>query len=274
MLIFDFATRCCFIHTTIPGQDPNSSPPDSLAGILNGFSFADLPDTPPFEAFSSSPTHRRTSSTNSGSASRGFGPALVGYLENTSPTKDKFTTELNSGGLFGISFEESSSIGLGNRGGIGSRPLEVPPQYQEPTKSRLQRLSSRTFPPVTTSTSSSSAGSGINDSSIFRVDSNSSMSSFGAISNKRSSFPSSNALPFLSTSSNALPFPNTTPFDSFQPTSASFQSSSARFPLQSTSANWLGSSNSSTLDWNYPSDNNSSPPFKLERLSPESSDYL
>lgn len=238
--------RCCFIHTTVPGgpQSP-ASPPDSLAGALNGFTFNDLPDTPPFESNPSSPQRRLVAL----APAKGFGPALANYLGETSPVprqsssngssapasgrgdeqaKDRFAKEMSSGGLFGIPLGEDggSSYGLGIKYGgnaaasarFTNNPSEVPPQFQEPPQSRLQRLAGRgsvsgdTFgfnrapvpstptnsgarhlahPSLSALSSASSSGSILNDASSFspflpRAESSSSISSSGGHSKKAS----------------------------------------------------------------------------------------
>jgi hypothetical protein len=161
--------RCCFIHTTVPGGAQSAPPPDNLAAMMNGAkaNSDNVPET----------VSRLSQRMSSLPISKGFGPNLANYLADSPPrpelphqvSSDTIRDEPSREGaksIFGIPLTRSSdssasivnertSKGLGLAGmslaaGLGlvsnritNNASEVPPQFQEPPQSLLQRLSAQ-----------------------------------------------------------------------------------------------------------------------------------
>ncbi|SGY41081.1 BQ5605_C003g02467 [Microbotryum silenes-dioicae] len=163
-----YGRRCCFIHTTVPPESslhkqssatsPASCPSPSESFHGNDSTISDRRDSSKQEA--------RTGNSVPSIASLGFGPALSSYLAPSVTTSvplptpnikhvdhdaDAMWSELGHdstgvsslgsrlGGHSKHSSEPISSVGLGLR---TPNPSEVPPTFQSPPRSRLQRLAS------------------------------------------------------------------------------------------------------------------------------------
>lgn len=240
-------------------------------------------------------------STNGG---RGFGPNLSSYLGPTSSPKSLSPTSSyhsspveplrhdfgnsssafggsnsSTGALSGSLFESSGSfigVGLKAPGRFTTNPAEVPPTYQDPPKSRLERLANLSNPSTPRSHSSndlasqffgagafgngsSSGGLGLSFGSSATVPSttaaqhsrHSSQSSFSSIGST-SSAGSLLGFPRMASSSYSPFLPRT---DSGSSLSSLGGSPFATFaPLQPAGGDWLGSDSSaskkaSALDW-------------------------
>ncbi|SCV66946.1 BQ2448_5592 [Microbotryum intermedium] len=166
-----YGRRCCFIHTTVPPESAlhkqsSAASPSSSASPAGYFPGNDSSTSTSMDLGDPSKQEARTGNSMPSIASLGFGPALSSYLApsvtTSAPLPKPNTKGVDQDGgamwselgldskvisplesrLSGHSKHSSdpiSSVGLGIR---TPNPSEVPPTFQSPPRSRLQRLAS------------------------------------------------------------------------------------------------------------------------------------